>query len=497
MSAMTQIALTIQADDQRTLQEQVFDAIREMILSGRIGMGNPVPGSRALAAQLGISRNTVIIAYDKLLSEGYLEIRSNVGTFVSTDLPERSLSSDRSTRREGSDAARSATVFAEMSAGFAVQSVRNPDTARLHTDFWVGRTDSRHFPERDLRRIFDVKLRSGGAHHGSYTPAEGFAALRRTIADHIGPSRGVDCTPEDVVVTSGSQDGLMLIARALQGHCTTFLHEDPGYQGACYLFAQSGYVCRAIPVDSDGLIVSALPEGRRMLLYVTPSHQFPTGVTLSLARRLELLDWAARTDSVIIEDDYDGDFRYDGAPLTALRGLDRDGRVLYLGTFSKSIAPGLRLGYIVGSAASAPSLARWKQLLSNGVPWLLQSAMADFMESGRFQRHLRRIRVLYKARRDTLIAAIETRFPGSAIAGRRGGMHISWRLPDAGCARLLQRRALLRGIGIYTVEGGGASLSPGNDRHRDVLMLGYAAVDEARIARAIDVLAEIDVRQGG
>ncbi|PKQ11261.1 MAG: PLP-dependent aminotransferase family protein [Alphaproteobacteria bacterium HGW-Alphaproteobacteria-1] len=496
---MTQIALSIAANDPRTLQEQVFDAMREMILTGRIRTGDPVPGSRALAGQLGISRNTVTIAYDMLLAEGYLEVRPNVGTFVSSDLPEPApgLQSVATTPLSRGTPADGKSVFESLAADFPVQSVRNPERARLHTDFWLGRTDGCQFPGRDLLRILDLKLRHGGAQQASYTPPEGIAALRRAIADHVGPARGVSCTPEDVVITAGCQDALMLIARALLGHCGTFLHEDPGYQGAAYLFAQSGYGCRAVPVDDDGLIVSALPEGRRMLLYVTPSHQFPTGVTLSLARRLDLLDWAARTDSVIIEDDYDGDFRYDGAPLTALRGLDRDGRVLYLGTFSKSIAPGLRLGYIVGSAASAPVLARWKQLLSNGAPWLLQSALADFMESGGFQRHLRRIRVLYKARRDALIAAIDTHFPGSSIAGRRGGMHISWRLPDAGCARAVQRRALLRGIGIYTAEDGGACLSPNNDRHRDLLMLGYAAIEEARITRAIEALAEIDGQKGG
>src|SRR5690606_33800597 len=217
------------------------------------------------------------------------------------------------------------------------------------------------------------------------------------------------------------------------------------------------------------------------ILYVTPSHQFPTGVTLSLPRRLALLEWAERTDSLIVEDDYDGDFRYDGGPLTALRGLDRTGRVLYLGTFSKSMGPGLRLGYVVGSPQTAPALARWKQLLSNGTPWLHQAAMADFMESGAFQRHLRRIRVLYRSRRDVLIAAIEAHFPGSEIAGRRGGMHLSWRLPEAGSARRLQKRALMRGIGIYTVEDGGACLAAGDSSHQDLLMLGYAAIEEARI----------------
>lgn len=490
-----QIALMLNNQSSRTLQDQVFDQIREMILSAQLKSGDPVPGSRALAEHLGVSRNTVTIAYDKLFSEGYLEIRPNIGTFVAQDLPDRALAlvGDLRSLPSAPASAPSETVLDRIAeTDFPVQSIERPAGRQLETDFWVGRVDPAGFPMAEWRRIVDLKLRHGSRQYARYGDTSGELALRRAIADHVGPARGIACMPDEIVVVGGSQDGLTLIAQAVRQPCRAFVHENPCYQGARYLFEKSGLQCHAVPVDRDGLVAEALPEVRNSILYVTPSHQFPTGATLSLPRRLNLLDWAARTDSLIIEDDYDGDFRYEGGPLTALRGLDRTGRVLYLGTFSKSMSPGLRLGFIVGSQRTAPALARWKHLLSNGIPWIIQTAMAGFLDSGAFQRHLRRIRTLYKRRRDVLVDAIGEHFPGSEIAGRRGGMHISWRLPQRSCAQRLQRLALMRGIGIYTVEDGGACLSPGDDSHSDLLMVGYAAIEEEKIARAIGILAELD-----
>jgi GntR family transcriptional regulator/MocR family aminotransferase len=491
------LALVIDGNDGRTLQDQVFDQVRALILSSRLKSGYPMPGSRLLAEHLGVSRNTVTIAYEKLLSEGYLEIRPNVGTFVARNLPDPV---------PGQQAAaplalvhdtvpRADTLLERIAASvFPTQAVEHPAEGKLRVDFWPGRVNQRSFPLTEWRRIVDGKLRHGLHNQIRYGNPQGDEKLRRAIADHLGPARGVACAPDDVVIVGGSQDGLSLIARAIGNEGRAFLHENPCYQGARFLFGHLGFPCHPVPVDRDGLVVEALPEIRNAVLYVTPSHQFPTGVTLSLPRRLRLLEWASRTDSLIIEDDYDGDFRYEGGPLTALRGLDRAGRVLYLGTFSKSMGPGLRLGFIVGSDRSAPALARWKKLMSNGTPWIIQAAMAEFLDSGAFQRHLRRIRAMYRQRRDVLIDAIGQHFPGSEILGRRGGMHLAWRLPETGCARRLQQLALTQGIGIYTVEDGGACLSAHGDRHGDLLMMGYAATEEDVIARAIGIMARLDGR---
>jgi len=388
---------------------------------------------------------------------------ANLGTFVTDELPDQALNaSPPDALPTAAETSRRGPGMLDRIAGraFPVQELRNAAAGRLHTDFWLGRVDPEVFPVAEWRRILDLKLRFGRTALAEYGDPQGLVALRRAIAGHLGPARGISCTAEEVVITAGSQEALMLIARAAEGEARVFLHEDPGYGGAIHLCALCGFDCRPVPVDRDGLVVAALPEEPGAMLYVTPSHQFPTGVTLSLARRLELLAWAERTDSLIVEDDYDGDFRHDGSPLTALRGIDTTGRVLYVGTFSKSLSPVLRMGYIVGTAAAARTLGRWKQLLTNGPPWHMQAALADFMESGAFARHLRRIRRVYHNRHDALIDAIEAHFPGSEILGRRGGMHVAWHLPDHGFARRLQKQALTRGIGIYTAEDGGPAFRP-------------------------------------
>jgi GntR family transcriptional regulator/MocR family aminotransferase len=370
--------------------------------------------------------------------------------------------------------------------------VISPNRGKLDFDFWVGRTDASTFPANEWRRILDAKVRYGGARLAEYQDPQGLLELRQAVADHIGPARGVSARPEHIIVVNGSQDGLSLISRVFAGYARTFVHEDPCYQGARYLFQSCGFPMQPVPVDNDGIDVDRLPKTRRSLLYVTPSHQYPLGVTLSLERRLKLLEWAARTDSFIIEDDYDGDFRYEGAPLTALRGLDRGGRVLYLGTFSKSLAAGLRLGFIVAPPVLASSLREWKSLASNGTPWLEQSAMAEFMNSGGFIRHLRRIRAIYKTRRDLVATSLRQSFGDAEIKGLRGGMHLSLRVPRRfGGAVEIEKEAAQRGVGIYTPGKGGAFISPNHPRADDTLLFGYAALPEKHIRTAMAKLAEI------
>lgn len=485
-----QVVLTINPSDPRTLQRQLFDQIRGLILENKLRSGDPVPASRALSEQLGVSRNTVMLAYEQLLNEGYIESRPNVGTFVSSSLPEKGMliALRAAEERQANDNNGDVRPLPDRLKGHTVIS---PNRGRLEHDFWIGRVDASTFPANEWRRILDAKVRYGGARLAEYQDPQGLPELRQAIADHIGPARGVSAGADDIVIVAGSQGGLDLIARALAGHARTFVHEDPCYQGARSLFEGCGLKPVPVAVDHDGIDVARLPETRRNLLYVTPSHQYPLGVTLSLERRLALLEWAARTDSYVIEDDYDGDFRYEGAPLTALRGLDCRGRVLYLGTFSKSLAAGLRLGFIVAPPALARTLKEWKSLTSNGNPWLVQSAMADFMHSGGFMRHLRRIRAIYRQRRDTLVEALRPAFGDAEFKGMRGGMHVSLRLPPRfGDAREIERRAAARGVGVYVPGSGGAFVTPGNPRARDTLLFGYAALSERSIAIAAGRLAQ-------
>ncbi|RKF12853.1 PLP-dependent aminotransferase family protein [Roseovarius spongiae] len=483
-----QVVLAINPDDTRTLQTQVYEEFRKLILDGILPSGAPVPGSRTLSEQLGVSRNTVIIAYEKLLSEGYIESRANVGTFVSTNLPEASM---RAAGFAAGDALtpQDTPFRPEIAPPSRIQKVRNPKDTRLTTDFWIGGTEPKAFPAREWRRTLEAKLRYGGGRIACYTDPQGLPELRQAITDHIGPARGISAEPDDIVITGGTQDSMSLIARAFAGRHRAFLHEDPTYQGARFLFHALGYACTPVPIDRHGIEVDKLPDTGPSLLYVTPSHQFPIGVTMSLERRLRLLDWAVRTDSLIIEDDYDGEFRYEGAPLSALRGLDRSGHVLYLGTFAKSFGPGLRLGFVIASPGTRRLLSDWKQLFSNGAPWLEQAAMADFMGNGGFRRHLRRIRAIYMARRDVLLEEIAQLFPGSETFGHRAGMHLSWRLPQPDAAERLQKLAALQRIGVHLPGTSASWISPRNRRHRDHLLMGYAAVDEKRIRLAMAALA--------
>ncbi len=487
-----QLVVAIDPNDTRTLQTQVFEEMKRMILDGRLQSGDPVPGSRTLSEQLGVSRNTIIFAYDKLLCEGYIESRANIGTFVSANLPDKSLhaSSISLPRVNRIELQQSHQVRFEIQAP-VVQHVLPPFKQRMNSDFWIGRVEPKAFPTREWRSIIDAKIRHGSARISAYGDPQGVLELREAVADHIGPARGIVADTESILITCGSQDGLSLIAHAFAGERDNFLHEDPCYQGARFAFKCLGYNSIAVPIDEHGIEVDRLPESRRSLLYITPSHQYPIGVTMTLQRRRRLLEWAERTDSLIIEDDYDGEFRYEGAPLTALRGLDGAGRVLYLGTFSKSFGPGLRLGFIIASPEAIRILCNWKQLLSNGSPWLEQAAMAEFMKVGGFRRHLRRIRIIYMHRRDTLLVELQRHFPGCQTFGHHAGMHLSWCLPDPKAdAGRLEKMAALQRIGIYRPETGGAWISSDNLRHRNHLLMGYAAVDEKLIQIAVARLAD-------
>ncbi len=394
-----QVVLAIDPNDTRTLQTQVFEEIKRMILEGKLHSGDPVPGSRALSKQLGVSRNTIIIAYDKLLSEGYIESRANVGTFVSSNLPDisvRTISRPAALDHPPTDGT---SPFAQTASQVPeIQRVTSPEGARLHMDFWIGRVEPSAFPVRGWRRILDTKIRYSADRISVYGDPRGLEDLGQAIADHIGPARGIGAETDDIMISCGSQDGLSMIAHALAGCRTSFLREDLCYQGARFVFGGFGYATTPVPVDDEGIEGDRLPDTKRSLLYVTPSHQYPIGVTMALERRLRLLDWAERTDSLIIEDDYDGEFRYEGAPLTALRGLDQTGRVIYPDTFSKSFGPGPRLGFIIASPEAIRILCDWKHLCSNDSPWLEQAAMAEFMKVNGFRRHLRRIRAIYMRR---------------------------------------------------------------------------------------------------
>jgi GntR family transcriptional regulator/MocR family aminotransferase len=449
-------------------------------------------GTRTLSRQLGVSRNTVLLVYDRLVAEGYLESRRTAGTFVSANLPEECLRLRRASRTDAGGE-RQVKRHPVAFRGRA-QAVANPRRHMLAVDFWVGRPDRRSFPLKAWRRLIVRNIARDGGGLSEYGDPAGLLRLRRAIIDHLGPARGIVAAPEQVIVCNGCQQALNVVARLFVRPGSRVVVESPCYQGAAFLFESYGADLTFVPVTPEGIDVAALPAAPVEVAYVTPSHQYPLGVTLSLEGRLRLLDWAWRTGAYIVEDDYDSDFRYNGSPLTALTGLDTHGSVIYLGTFSKSIGAGLRLGYLVVPPELAGPAATIKALFDNGNSWLEQAALADFVASGQYERHLRRIRQTYLNRRDCLIEALHRHFGNVELSGLEGGMHLIWRLPeDFPPAVDLQHLAARHGVGIYSLPAGAAyEPEPGNHTDRAV-MLGYSSLNEKQIcdgvARVATVLA--------
>jgi GntR family transcriptional regulator/MocR family aminotransferase len=380
---------------------QVNRALRSAILDGRLAAGMRLPSSRALARQLGLRRNAIIAAYEHLLSDGFVETRTGAGTYVAATLPAR----------------RSAPVV--QLADRSEMPARRP--------FTLGHTHA----DRRLLQTFGAALRrrtvKADAASLGYGDPRGSRFLREQIADYLAANRGLRCDPGSILVTSGTQQAIRLCAHALLETGDRLWLEDPGYPVARNTFTAAGLVPVAVPVDGEGLDIEA---GRRLApsakaVYVTPSHQFPTGVTMSMARRVALLSWASQTASFIFEDDYDSEFRYAGPPLTALAGLAHGDAVIYLGTFSKTLFPGLRLAYAVLPPAVLPRVVAARAGFDRFPPSLLDGAVAELMADGTLLAHIRRMRSRYRAARDALAATLaETAGDALQIAVPAQGLHL-------------------------------------------------------------------------
>jgi GntR family transcriptional regulator/MocR family aminotransferase len=494
-----QLPIEIRRKDGRSLQSQIFDQLRGLILDGRLKPGTPVPATRSLAEQIEVSRNTVMLTYEQLVIEGYLQTRRAVGTFVSFDLPEDTLRVS-SCAPEPREEPERRTHRQPVRFSGQRHPVVNRNRHRLAIDFWVGRPDDRSFPMKTWRRLLTLKLAQAGSNLTEYGDPAGLPELRQAIVDHLGPARGITATPEQVIVVNGSQEGLNIAARLFVGEGTPVVCECPCYQGLSNVMESFGAELIPVPVDQDGIDVSRLPKRPVSLAYVTPSHQYPMGGTLTLERRLRLLRWAWKTGAYIIEDDYDSDFRYCGSPLTALKGLDKNGCVIYLSTFSKSIGAGLRIGYLVLPSELVEPATTIKALYDNGHPWLDQAVLAEFIANGSFENHLRRIRSAYMLRRDCLVETLQSRFGDVELSGLDGGMHLVWHLSgDFPKARELQRMALRRSVGIYSLEDGavhdfgqrGCATCDFWDEAcaERTIMLGYASTPERQIGKGIGRIA--------
>jgi GntR family transcriptional regulator/MocR family aminotransferase len=462
-----------------------------MILEGRLRPGEPVPATRLLSDQLGIARNTVALAYERLAAEGYIEARRSVGTFVSMQIPEMALFA--ATHKSTSPMRRPRRTTGERTSQvLRSQTLVNPHRRRLVADFWVGRPDPDSFPRKAWARLMVQRLLSSGSALTEYRDPAGLLELRQAIADRVRPTRSIETGPDEIIVVGGCQDGLNLVSRILLEAGSTAVVEQPCYQGAAFLFESFGASIFPVPVDDRGIDCRRLPNIKNAIAYVTPSHQYPLGVTMSLERRLELLAWAAKTNSYILEDDYDSDFRFHGAPVAALKGLDRMGRVIYLGTFSKSLGAGLRLGYVIVPSELIDKARHMKTLMNNGQPWLEQATLADFMRGGSYERHVRQIRKRYHLRRTALLSALKKYFGGAEIVGDEAGMHLAWRLPEGlPPASEVERLAIDAGVGVYTLASGGAVSYGAPPENEKYLVLGFSSLTEREIANGISRLSEV------
>lgn len=464
------------------LHRQVYDEFRSAILNGRLRPGDRLPPTRTLAARLSLSRVTVAEAYDQLQAEGYVLGRQGSGTYVAPDIPEETLLGMRRPRR----AASSGLTLPLSPLGQRIALSHEPRVAvQARWDLRPHRIAEDLFPWEAWRDATEAALARHRDILGGTPPAVGFPLLREAITAHVRRYRGVDCSPEQVVVVTGSQQGLNLLAHLLLAPGDRVAVEDPGYPAATLALEVHGSRVSRIPVDMDGLSVDALAQaGYHRLVYVTPSHQHPTGATLSLSRRLALLELAERDRAIVVEDDYDSEFRYEGSPVESLQGLDRAGLVIYAGTFSKSVLPGLRIGFVVLPEPLVRPFAAAKSLWDGGTPMLEQAVLAEFMISGSFERHIRRMRRVYRSRRDAFLAALLAEFGSRASVGQcHGGLTALVEIEASNPAEAIASRAA--DIGLVVRPATQYFASP---PECPVFLIGFGGLPEVEARHAVSVL---------
>jgi len=472
-----------------SLTSQIVEQIRDAVRQGWIAAGLRLPSSRRLAEQLEVSRNTVVRAYDILIVEGYVESRPASGMYAPRHLPGQS---DRALRLAPPSLDHGARHALPMPQP---RPLRAPDLPgqnghRVTFDFAPGRPNPQLFPLKTWRRLVQRCISHGGAIGLSqYADPAGLPALRGAIANHVAATRGIIADASRIVIVSGIQEGITIAARLLLRPGVSGAIESPCWQRAALAFEQAGAHIVPIPVDDDGLIADRLPRGGASVLYVTPSHQYPTGCTMTLTRRHDCIDWARQAGCYLLEDDYDSDLRYDGSPLPALAAFAPDCTV-YLGSFSKSLGAGLRLGYMIVPAPLVAAVQAAKALLNSGTAWLEQAALAEMMRSGSFAAHLARVRARYRENRDSLLAALRRCFGEVRVSGQAAGLHLLWHLPpgvpDAPILEAIARRAR---IGIHPLASAGVRSDDPALARRSVI-LGYAALQPRQIEQGIARLSD-------
>ena len=479
MEPLFELPIRLPARGSHKVLRALHQQLRAAIVDGRLRPGLRLPSTRALASSHGISRNTAVSAYDLLLSEGYVSMRQGSGCYVaqalSRPVPARA--------RAGNTAADK-----RLSSLYRGRRARRQAVPPESLPYWfrLGTPDTGLFPYDIWRRLSNRALRSLSKSEVSHD-SQGLPALRDAIAKHVSVSRAVACRPEDVLVTGGAQQAFDLLARVLvSGRRTTVAVENPSYPPMRAAFEATGAKLIPVPVDTDGMVIDRLPSKARVVC-VTPSHQFPLGSAMSMTRRMALLEFARERDTVVIEDDYDCEFRFDGRPLDALQTIDRHESVFYVGTFSKSLFPQIRLGFIVPPPWALEALVAAKQDSDLVSPFLVQHTLAAFIAGGHLARHIRKMRSIYSQRRRRLLDGLQRDFarwldPIPCFAG----LHAAALLRQSEDAEEVVERAQAQGVGLSSV--GRYCIGKPDTQG---LVFGYGAIDEQAIAGGLSALRKV------
>jgi GntR family transcriptional regulator / MocR family aminotransferase len=472
------VELHVSLRGRRDLAGQIYQQVRSVIVDGRLQPGQALPPSRELADRLAVSRTTVSAAYDRLSAEGYVAGRVGAGTFVAPALPVDPPVPRADAHRPSSGPLRPRPEFAGLQLRADLSAVRPA------YDLRPGMPDARLFPYQTWRRLMSDQLRTTAVGAGAYGAPTGLPELRGALARHVGVSRAVRASADDVLVTNGFQQAVDLVARVVVRPGDVVAVEDPGYAPPAMLFRSLGARVAGVPVDAEGLVVDALPAAARLVL-VTPSHQFPLGVRMSEARRGQLLDWARQRNAVLVEDDYDSEFRFAGRPLDTLHAMDRDGRVVYVSSLSKVMLPTLRLGFCVAPPSLRDALEAAKFTTDWHTALPTQAALARFVSDGTLDRHIRRMRGVYAERHRVVGEALDGRLaPWLRPVHSPAGLHVTALLRSGSVPheRAVVRRARALGVAVPGLSES-AVRAP-----RAGLVLGLGMTPVERLPAALDRL---------
>lgn len=484
------MALVLKLDNASTvpLHQQLYNELRQAILSGRLQCTQRVPSSRSLAKALAISRTTVLLSYERLLGEGYLKTIPASGTFVACQLPDELLQSTTLQPLPPTSQPR-----VELSTyGETLASLELPlptDQKPLINFSFYGKPALDEFPIQLWRRLLSRTYRANSIGLEYSSDPAGYKPLREAIARYLTQSRAVRCDAEQVIIVNEAQQGLDLLARLLLNRGDRVVMEDPGCFEARYIFQAQGAEVLPVPVDESGMVVESLSANTApvKLAYVTPSHQFPTGAVLSLSRRLTLLAWAQQSGAMIIEDDYDSEFRYDDRPIPALQGLTVSDSVIYIGTFSKVLFPSLRIGYVIVPQRLAPVVARARWLGDRQSPLLEQHTLADFINEGHLDSHIRRMRILYAQRRQVLIQALTQQLENQvAVMGDNAGMNMMVQFQTHLSDAAIIDRAAQAGVKINSIQSCCVQADG-----KGKFLLSYADLTPEKIRKGVSRLAQV------